>query len=253
MTATLGKTRMSWKAAIATVVVMAASVAILFLLSPILACVLALFLVHFLHQHLIEWSVGRPLEWVLVKALKAKGYTWIRMEEATAFLPMIDAIDFFPLKEVVEREPDYIDGDTAALIGVLKRLGYDKTRLLGSADERVANRFALLVLGGMAFGFALFLAAAFGGWRLFWVSLKVSAVVLVFFLAYGFVQSLSLRDSLRKKGYWWADLRVVKYLLQNLGSEAFNLPPRDELCTLPTYRDGDASTIVRLAVQRIDH
>lgn len=158
-----------------------------------------------------------------------------------------------PFRTYLEAEIGYEHGNTDSVIPVLKRLGYDTAPELGSADERVDRVLAQFWLLAFAFLVSIPLLYWLTGGRVMFTlvgMLVIGGLLAVIYVAGSYIK---LQSDLHRKGYWWASLWDANYLLTYLGKQASNLPPRDELCALPSYRDGDASTIVRLAIQRIDH
>ena len=74
--------------------------------------------------------------------------------------------------------------------------------------------------------------------------LFVSLIVLVYGALIAHVRML--RNTLREKGFNWIGTMETGQLRVALGSHVHRIPPRDQLATLPGYKEGDIESIIDL-------
>jgi hypothetical protein len=81
----------------------------------------------------------------------------------------------------------------------------------------------------------------------------ISIFILILLNSYPLIISINiimLCCDFHSKGYFWINPADTIEIRKALKNRTYNIPPRDEIATLPGYKDGDIDALIRWAQLR---
>lgn len=181
----------------------------------------------------VAWTNHRAL-----RALHGRGWDWLTMRDCIRLAKELGGVHRLPAEEVARGVPGYVPGDLQWLL----RNGAMLIERHGRSDDAglVGN------LGCLFFGICFVGGIAASLWIRGTTASRAVAAIIALAICWALVDLWRVRARMRSIGYDWIGWGDAMRLCFDLGLRAHRIPPRDDLMTLPDYRDHDIDTLVRL-------